>query len=592
MLTHAACKDAHPLDTVRRIKAILSTHGIETDEQWNESGVPYCHSVRVRIAGTPFGANGKGITQELALASGYGELMERLQLGYLVKNDWQKGSLLADGSDGNFCLSIGELLNNGLYSVYTDAARRATGTELTQKELLNQYADAQGQIPVTGYYSVATGDEVYLPTMLRRAVYTTNGCAAGNTMEEAMVQAISEIVERHFKGRILAEGIPVPDIDEEALQNCPIAYEIISFLRENDFRVTVKDCSLGTKFPVVCVCLVDRRTGRYHTHFGAFPNFEIALQRTLTESFQGRTLAQIGQYADFCPGSGDSQDLRYLMNELVKGTSEKCADFFLNTAGVRKPTAGFSGTTNRALLKECLAFLQDQDLQVLVRDCSCLGFPTCQVIIPGYSEIFPHRLSPRHNDTRYVSYAKKVLQDPASAGPDALMGLLMHLSQSQANDLGRSFLAEANLAAELTPREDAFLLNTALAHVHYTLGKHGEVLKAIQNALAFAAEPDAEYLICLKRYLTLSREGRSAHQVRAVLEHFHRPATVTLLYELLASKKNPFDPVTLHCGGNCGPHCRLYAACRKSMSDQLSALVNEKQSALPQTALYEMLRAL
>ena len=74
-------KDDSPINTVNRIKGILKEYGIETIECWNDSGVPYCHSLRVSVFGTDFGVNGKGVTEELALASGYGELMERLQLG-------------------------------------------------------------------------------------------------------------------------------------------------------------------------------------------------------------------------------------------------------------------------------------------------------------------------------------------------------------------------------------------------------------------------------------------------------------------------------------------------------------------------------
>ena len=584
-----ACKDAQPADTLCRIREILRAHGIQTREQWNDSGVPHCHSVRVMITGTPFGTNGKGVTRELALASGYGELMERLQLGYLTKTDLQKAAPQEDAAAGERVMEQELLLSSGVMDPYPALAKAATGAELTAQGILSQYADAQGKIPVTGFYSIQRGQEIFLPTALRRSVYTTNGCAAGNTLEEALVQAISEIVERHYKSRILSECIALPDVSEETLQSYPLIWEIIQFLRDSQFRVTVKDCSLGGKFPVVCVCLVDRRTGRYHTHFGAFPNFEIALQRTLTESFQGRNLAQIGQYEDFVTDAGAPA---VLMNELVNGTAEKTPAFFL-AAGESRPGAGFEGADNRSLLKECLEFFRDQGLDLWVRDCSCLGFPACQVIIPGYSEIFPHRLSPRHSDTRYAPIARKVLRSPGTARPDEWMGLLMHLGQSKAAGLGvGSFLSQANLAAELTAREDGFLLNTALAYVHYSLGKTADSLKAIQNAISLATAQDGEYLICLKRYLTLCAQGAAPEQIRAVLEIFHREETVSKLYGLLKDRKNPLTPMVLCCNGSCHPDCRLSSACRKAATDQIAALVTQKQAALSQTALHSLLRAL
>lgn len=586
-LPDLAFKDHRPEQTVARIKEILAAHGIDTTEVWYQSGVPQCHSVHIGIAGTPFGANGKGITKELTLASGYGELMERLQLGYLVKSAWQKGSLPGGEASADLRLSPEELPQ---LSLYCSLAQDATGAPLTEQELLKQYTDPDGKISVTAFTDAGTGETVYLPTGLCRSVYTTNGCAAGNTMAEAMVQAISEIVERTYKKKILSDGIAAPEVSEDVLRSYPIAWEIIDFLRQKEFHVSVRDCSLGSKFPVVCVCLVDRRTGRYHTHFGAFPHFEIALQRTLTESFQGRTLEKIGQYENFCPSTADAQSLRYLMNELVRGTSEKTPEFFLADTSNHIPTAGFSGRDNRALLAECLEFFREQGLQVLVRDCSCLGFPTCQILIPGYSEVFPHRLSPRHNDLRYSTYAKPVLRDPAAARPDQIMGYLMHLSQT--TDPSSSFLAQANLAAEISPREDAYLRYLALAHIHYSIGKLAEARKALENAVPLAPVEEAEYLICLKRYLDLSRSSYSQEKIRAILTYFHRAQTVTRMYALLQAKQNPLNPVVLCCHEQCNPDCRLFAACRQRDCIKLSQTIHKKQLQLKQASLRDLLGSL
>lgn len=585
-----ACKDAHPQDTVRRIKSILRQQNIVTEEQWNTSGVPYCHSVRIRIAGTPFGANGKGVSRELALASGYGELMERLQMGYLVKTAGQKAAVQTDSAVEDPLMSMGSLLSSGDFPKYADLAQQATGSPITVDALLQQYADPQGNIPVTAFYSISRGKQVFLPSALRRSIYTTSGCAAGNTMEEAMVQAISEIVERHYKSRILTEHIPLPDIGEDTLQSCPIAWEIICFLRKKGFLVRVKDCSLGTKFPAVCVCLIDRRTGKYHTHFGAFPIFEIALQRTLTESFQGRTLENIGRYTNFCP---NSRALPVLMSELVQGTAEKPAEFFLNTAGSHTPTAGFSGSDNRTLLKECLAFFAEQGLDVWVRDCSCLGFPTCQIIVPGYSEIFPHRLSPRHSDTRYAPMAQKVLRNPATARLDECMGLLLHMGQSQASGLGnRTFTADANLAAELLAQEDGFLLYTTLAHVHYTLGKTADAGNAIDHAIPLGKAQDAQYLLCLKRYLDLRQEGRSPEEIKTLLQYFHHSDTVSQLYTLLEAKQNPLNPVVLRCDETCPPDCRLAGLCSQKRAVALANYIHSQSLRLDQSQLSRLLDTL
>ena len=41
--------------------------------------------------------------------------------------------------------------------------------------------------------------------------------SAGNTLAEARAQALSEIVERHIKFRIISEGLCLPDVPDEII---------------------------------------------------------------------------------------------------------------------------------------------------------------------------------------------------------------------------------------------------------------------------------------------------------------------------------------------------------------------------------------
>ena len=71
-------KENPPGETVDRLKRILGSIGIETVALSFPSGIENCHSVRVSAkTGFP-GQNGKGVTEEFALASGYAEFAERL----------------------------------------------------------------------------------------------------------------------------------------------------------------------------------------------------------------------------------------------------------------------------------------------------------------------------------------------------------------------------------------------------------------------------------------------------------------------------------------------------------------------------------
>ena len=594
--TDVSCKDALPQDTVAKIRSILKENGIETEERWNESNVPYCHSLRINISGTIFGSNGKGTCREFTLASGYGELIERLQLGHIWRSKLSVENGASSSELQSMLIPVDSLLDRHApwFDAYAETANKCTDEAMTAEDIIRQYADKEGNIRVTPFYCVTTQSEEYLPTSLCSTVYITSGGAAGNTMEEAMVQAFSEIVERRHKLQVITERISTPRIPEEVLQACPIAYDIISFLRSKGFRVIVKDCSLGTKFPVVCVCLIDTNTGCYHTHFGAHPSFEIALQRTLTESFQGRSLETVAKHKNFCRQTEQAMSLAHQMSELVKGTSEKGVHFFLDANDSYNRTAGFAGTNNRDMLRECIQFFKDQGYHILMRDSSCLGFPTYQIIIPGYSEVFPNRLSLKHNDIRYSSYVASVLRDPASAPVDSLFGFMMHMAQTKAQSgaVMQGFIRETGIPANISYQEDSFLLSAAIAHVSYTLGKTKDVISCIDTMLCQGMDNTSEYLLCVKRYLTLQQEQQDPAMIRTILECFHKPETVVDLYACIERNGNPLDPIVLRCDLTCKPTCRLYHKCQKSSVNELIKLIGQKAKNMDQTYMIEKLQDL
>ena len=100
--------------------------------------------------------------------------------------------------------------------------------------------------------------------------------SAGNTLAEAQVQCLSEIFERAVKRQILEGELALPDAAGGAGQ-VPGILAGIRGLEEQGFPVLVKDASLGGEFPVMCVTLMNPRTGGVFASFGAHPSFEVAL---------------------------------------------------------------------------------------------------------------------------------------------------------------------------------------------------------------------------------------------------------------------------------------------------------------------------
>ena len=590
----AEFKDESPLKTVERIKSILRSHGIETEEYWNTTGVPYCFGITIRVAGTTFSVNGKGLTREFALASGYGELMERLQLGFIGKFDVQKDGHHTADTSRYILRPAQELLeeNRPWYARIAQRLHAETGSTISPEEILSQCTDESGQVPTDLFYNLTTGKPVCFPKTLWSRVYSSNGCAAGNTMEEALVQAFSEIVERQYRTRIVLEDIHLPQIPDRFLQRFEIPYRIISYIRDQGFRVVVKDCSLGTKFPVVCVCFIDTNSGRYHTHFGAYPIFEIALTRALTETFQGRNIAQFAAFTDFTQTGSRSDLLTTMKHEFVRGTWEKPASFFAGDPDFAfREDVGFAGRNNQELLQECVDFFTAQGYELLVRDGSSLGFHTYQIIIPGYSEVFTYRLDKKLYEFRYFPHAVKALRNPSRAGFDNLLGLMMHMDRIKSSVGKHSFLAAAKLSADLTAAEEDRLMKASLAYVHYAMGQYDAVVKYL-NALITPGCAHEEYLICLKRYLTAQLDGTDDAAIRETLQFFHREETVRKLYGCLDANGNPLECLTLRCDMRCTEDCPIRHKCCQKRVTELTRLINTKITALDFDAFCQNLHAL
>ena len=241
-------------------------------------------------------------------------------------------------------------------TVFADRKRFFVVIDQLHIFIFKQIAFAVGS-KTTPFFCVNTRTIEYHPTDLRVQIYTSNGSAAGNTPEEAIVQGISVEGGLFVPSEIpviLVEDISVPEIPDEVLQKYSASYEIITFLRNNGFKVSVKDCSLGTKYPVICLSCIDKSTGRYHDHFGAYPIFEIALERALTETFQGHNIESFTTMEDFIYDRTTSYPINEFALEGVYGVSKKRPGFFIrsNTNGFNE-TCGFEGKNNKELFKEC-----------------------------------------------------------------------------------------------------------------------------------------------------------------------------------------------------------------------------------------------
>lgn len=217
------------------------------------------------------GSNGKGHTRDQALASGIMELAERFSC-YKFLNTRKMSKIASfksiEESDNLFKL-------RDFYSSCMDGM-------FENIPLNEEVMDAQ----VRWYpaYNLS-GESLYLPSyLIRYLIHGSNGMAAGNTHEEALVQGICEVIERHCKAMILTKKLSVPHICITTVKE-PIAKRLIQKFQKLGHDILIKDFSLGIGVPVIGVIRLADKESCYITAGVATSKYE-ALIRALTENSQ------------------------------------------------------------------------------------------------------------------------------------------------------------------------------------------------------------------------------------------------------------------------------------------------------------------
>lgn len=403
MLIDSKFKEDHPLSTVNRIRNILFKAGIFTVEQWTDSGIKGCHSVRIEIAGSHIGQNGKGVTREFALASGYAELMERIQSNYFyvgALDDKMRayGGFQYAWDEKEFAVKDFMRAYGKHLQPMANRLQKTNG-QTDIKEVFEQcrYGDTLQQgmdFSAVPFQNLKTKESVYIPVPVLRDIYATNGTCAGNVRSEAIVQGLSEIIERNHNMQVLTKQITPPAVPDEFLKRFPVYSVIQDIQKDTKCKLIIKDCSLGTGFPVIAAALVSRDSHKYIVKFGAHPVFEIALERTLTEMFQGRSIAEAVDASVCCYNENATCSFDNRHNVLKNASGKYHYSFFKEASDIKfKAFEDRTCMNNSQLLKYCTDFFEERGYDIYIRDCGYLGFPTYQLIIPGFSEIYNYGLT-------------------------------------------------------------------------------------------------------------------------------------------------------------------------------------------------------
>ncbi|MBD8573909.1 OsmC domain/YcaO domain-containing protein [Pseudomonas syringae] len=440
--TYIAGKDLPLEQTIANMSAILAGLGMKIEVASWRNIVPNVWSLHIRDAHSPMCfTNGKGATKEGALASALGEFIERLNCNFFYNDQFwgedianaafvhypderwfqpgPKGALPADILD-EYCLAIynpdGELRGTHLYDTNSGNTKRG--------------------ICSLPFVRQSDGEVVYFPSNLIENLYLSNGMSAGNTLAEAQVQCLSEIFERAVKREILESEMALPDVPQEVLAKYPGILAGIQGLEEQGFPVLVKDASLGGQFPVMCVTLMNPRTGGVFASFGAHPSLEVALERSLTELLQGRSFEGLNDLPAPTFESHAVTEPNNFVEHFIDSSGVVSWRFFSAKADVDFVEWDFSAEGENANAEEAatlFGILEDMGKEVYMAVYEHIGAKACRILVPDYSEIYPVEDLVWDNTNKALLYRADIL-NLHSLSVVGLRSLVKRLEQSDQDD--------------------------------------------------------------------------------------------------------------------------------------------------------------
>jgi ribosomal protein S12 methylthiotransferase accessory factor len=440
--TYIVGKDLPLEQTIANMSSLLADLGIKIEIASWRNIVPNVWSLHIRDAHSPMCfTNGKGSSKESALASALGEYIERINCNHFYAGQFWGGDIanaefvhspderwfkpgpndaLPTEILDNYCLSIfnpdDELRGSHLYD---------TNSGNTERGICS--------LP---FVRQSDGETVYFPSNLIENLFVSNGMSAGNTVAEAQVQCLSEIFERAVKREILEGEITLPDVPQAVLEKYPSILAGIAALEEQGFPVLVKDASLGGVYPVMCVTLMNPRTGGVFASFGAHPNIEVAIERSLTELLQGRSFEGLNDLPRPTFVTQALTEPNNFIEHFIDSSGIVSWRFFSAQSKFTFVEWDFSrqgdnaNTEEAAVLFGILANIGKEAYMAVYED---LGAKACRILVPGYSEIYPIEDLVWDNTNKALLFRADIL-NLHRLDNTALAALLERLEDSELGD--------------------------------------------------------------------------------------------------------------------------------------------------------------
>lgn len=554
-------KDRFPQETICDIRNFLSNIGILLREQsWCKHDFFAC---RLTLSNSDLscfdvGTNGKGRTYEYALASGYGEFMERLQNRILIEPSFihQTHQLLHHG-DTSLCSALKEI---GIKSEFIfDPYERVENTAAAINEIkcngvslfsnnsednkkiedlvLQNLSNADSiMIP---FYSVTADKEIYLPIELCYCASGSNGMCAGNSYPEAFLQGICEIFERYVVRKIIFERIVPPTLSIEAFPKTKAA-EMYHKLTSLGYRIIIKDCSMGIGLPVVGVYIVNPYNSTYNFKIGSDFVQDIAIERCLTEAFQSaegfRGLSLDTPWLD--EKSFDKEYWYENFNNIIKNSSGIWPSWILSENASYK---GFLypdtyGNDNKSDIGIAFDIINKLDYAVYIRDNTASNIPALYIYIPGMSTPYYDVDHFSFNNLFFFETDLSGLGRIPSSESDEIEGLYKMLIKIPYKNLSQIDLTSYALYQKSSDVRGLNILQLVMM-LAYQVGDYDATISLLRS-LSSKTQKDKRYFSIAAKFVFLKKNGYNTEDAQILLS---RTFDKRIVKEVVSDFKNPLE---------------------------------------------------
>jgi ribosomal protein S12 methylthiotransferase accessory factor len=249
-------------------------------------------------AGLSGGSFGKGSTAEQAEASALMEAIERYS-GIFQGDEIRVKRRFADFAAGEAILPNDVLLFSDAQSLPVEPP----GDDSGETQIAPAPFDQSARIEWSPAWSLRDERFKYLPTSILYFFYggpaafhaDSNGCAAGNTLEEAIVQGFLELVERDAYAIWWYNRSQRAEVDLSQFNDSYVG-DLYSQLAESGRKLWVLDVTSDLGVPTYVAILHWMQNGQENIEFGSGAHFDprIAMLRTLTELNQFLSIGLMG----------------------------------------------------------------------------------------------------------------------------------------------------------------------------------------------------------------------------------------------------------------------------------------------------------